>query len=285
MLIDSHCHIFTNRIVQNMKSRPAMVKELGLNVHDAQERLGPEDLSEYAQANGVDLCLLLPTALPDRVPAENDRFIGFTKDFSRLLTLGTLHPMMRDLSSEVMRLIDFGINGFKFCSFSQKFDISSPAVETMLAQVERVGRDRGIVPALVFDTFVRADFYFESDPNHLTTPSKLGNLIRRHPGINFIAAHMGGLLADFDDISRGLAPAENLYLDTSNASHTLQDHQFIELLRNYGSGHILFGTDWPWFLHAPETLGISSLLVRAGYDELAQRAVFGGNAVKLFGIG
>jgi uncharacterized protein len=284
MIVDCHCHIFTDRILENTKARPDMVNELKLNVGNAIRRLAPVALAESAEANGVDVCVLLPTAQPDKVRAENDRFIGLTTGLPRLRTLATLHAMMRGASDEIRRMFDLGIYGFKFSSFSQRFDLSSSEVAVMLTEVERLGRDRGTRPTAVFDTFAAADIYFDAHPDHLTTPSKLSGLVHRHPEINFIGAHMGGLLADFDELRRALLPAPNLYLDTSNAGHTLQGDQFIELLSIHGSSHILFGTDWPWFVHATELSKINSLLVKGGYDQLDRAAVFGENARRLFGF-
>lgn len=267
-----------------MKDRPLMVEELKLNVADSLPRLDPKSLKESAETNGVDLCVLLPTALPDKVRAENDRFIRLSAELTRLRTLATLHPMMRGISDEILRVFGLGINGFKFSSFSQRFDLSSREVNAMIEAVEQSGRQRGTQPVLVFDTFVRADTYFGAHPDHLTTPSKLAELIHRHPGINFVAAHMGGLLADFDELRQELPPAPNLYLDTSNAAHTLKKDQFIDLLRIHGSSHILFGTDWPWFSHATEIPKMRALLEQAGYDQLDQAEVFGENARRLFGF-
>jgi predicted TIM-barrel fold metal-dependent hydrolase len=284
MIVDCHCHIFTDRILENTKGRPDMVKELKLNVGHALQRLDPGALEESAEANGVDVCVLLPTAPPDKVRAENDRFIRFSAGLPRLRTFATLHPMMRDASDEILRMSDLGIHGFKFSSFTQRFDPSSREFEVMLTEVERLGRDGDTRPTLVFDTFAAADVYFGTQPNHLTSPSKLAGLVHRHPGINFIGAHMGGLLADFDELRGALLPAPNLYLDTSNAGHTLQEGQFIELLRIHGSSHILFGTDWPWFLHEAELSKIDSLLVKASYDQLDRTAVFGENSRRLFGF-
>jgi uncharacterized protein len=282
MIVDCHCHIFTDRILENTKARPDMVKELKLNVGNAFRRLDPGALEESAEANGVDVCVLLPTAPPDKVRAENDRFIQFSAGLPRLRTLATLHPMMQGASDEIRRMFNLGIYGFKFSSFTQRFDPSSREFEGLLNEVERLGRDGDKQPTLVFDTFAVADVYFGTQPDHLTTPSKLAGLVLRHPGINFIGAHMGGLLADFDELRRDLLPAPNLYLDTSNAGHTLQEDQFIELLRIHGSSHILFGTDWPWFVHAAELSKVDSLLVKASYDELDRAAVFGENARRLF---
>ena len=73
MFVDSHCHIFTNRIVRNVRDNPAMIEELKLNTHDALPRLEPKALEESAQANNVAACVLLPTAAPQKVRSENDR--------------------------------------------------------------------------------------------------------------------------------------------------------------------------------------------------------------------
>ena len=173
--------------------------------------------------------------------------------------------------------------GFKFSSFSQRFDVASNETEFMLAQIEGLGQSRGLTPAVVFDTFTRADIHFGARSDHLTLPSKLWNAAQRHPGINFVGAHMGGLLHDFVSCA-GSCPPRNLYLDTSNAAHTLEEGQFIELLKTHGASHIVFGTDWPWFDHSTELPKIRDLMTRAAYDETAQAAVFGGVAKKLFGF-
>ncbi len=284
MIVDCHCHIFTERIVDNVNAKPNMVRELKLNTYDALPRLDPRALEESAEANDVDFCVLLPTAGAEKARSENDRFIGFTAKYRRIKTLATLHPAMPDLSGEVMRMFDSGINGFKFSSFSQRFDLMSKEVEQMLTEIERLGVGRNTRPVLVFDTFNRADVHFAAYRNHLTTPFRLAQIAGRHQGINFVAAHMGGLLADFDELQGHLVPAQNLYLDTANAAHTLQEDQFVELLRVHGASQILFGTDWPWFVHEAELTIIGSLLEKAGYSESERRDVFGINAARLFGL-
>lgn len=284
MMIDAHCHIFTTKIVKNMQSRPDLLDRLHLNVWDAEERLEPKDLQESAENNNVASCLLLPSTGPKKIRDENDRFIGLTKIFPRLRTLATLHPMMSDSAAEIVRMLDAGITGFKFSSFSQRFDVSSPQMEILLTEMERAAQERSMKIAAVFDTFVQAQTYLGADSNHLTTPLRLSQLVERHPAINFVGAHMGGLLADFDELRRDLPPATNLYLDTSNAAHTLEEEQFVELLRIHGSSRILFGTDWPWFLHRHESAFVERLLKKAGYDESECSAVFEGNARKVYAL-
>ena len=154
----------------------------------------------------------------------------------------------------------------------------------MLSRLEKSGSDRRIRPAVVLDTFTRADLHFGADHEHVTIPSKLAEIVLRHPDINFVGSHMGGLAADFQELLRHLIPMANLYLDTSNAAHTLTRDQFVDLLKIHGPNHILFGTDWPWFEHAREIPVICSLLEEAGYSQSEQEAVFGENARKLFGF-
>lgn len=282
MIIDSHCHIFTKQIIQNVSSNSALVDSIKLDVAYAEQRLDPETLEQSAAANGVEICLLLPTAAPNKAPAENDRHLRFVAQWPRLRSLATLHPMMKDISDEIRRVFNLGIVGFKLSSFSQRFDLISREVEVMFSALEKSGSDCGIRSVVVLDTFTRADIHFGADQDHVTTPAKLTEIARRHSEIDFVGAHMGGLAADPDELLHELTPAANLFLDTSNAAHTLTNGEFIQLLKIHGPYHILFGTDWPWFHHAAEIPKIRSLLEEAGYNESEQQAVFGDNACRLF---
>ncbi len=264
MIVDSHCHIFTEQIIRNVSSNSALVESIKLDVEHAVQRLDPKALEQSAAANVVEICLLLPTAAPNKVRTENDRHFMLASKWPRLRSLATLHPMMKDLSDEIRRVFDLGIVGFKLSSFSQRFDLVSREVEEMLSVLERLGSDSGIRPVVVLDTFTRADIHFGANHDHLTTPAKLAEIARRRPEIDFVGAHMGGLAADPDELLRELTPAANLYLDTSNAAHTLTNGDFIQLLKMHGPYHILFGTDWPWFHHAAEIPKIRSLLERSG---------------------
>ena len=284
MVIDCHCHIFTKRIVDNMETRTDLVEQLHLNVQGAGPLLSPDALEQAAEANHLDVCVMLPSTGPKSVRAENDRFIQWSREFPRLRTFATLHPLMEGISEEILRMFDSGIMGFKYSSFSQRFDVASPESRVMLGEIERLGRERSTRPILVFDTFVAAEAHFRALPEHLTTPLKLAEIVSQHPELTVIAAHMGGLLADFEEIRRDLLPAPNLYLDTSNAAHTLTEEQFVELLQVHGSSHVLFGTDWPWFDHASEMALIGSLMEKAGYDRDDRARVFGTNARDLLGL-
>lgn len=284
MIIDCHCHIFTNKIIENVSTKRAMVEELGLNVQDAWQKSDPLLLEESALQNNVEVCLLLPTAAPDKVREENERHLKLASEYSRLRSLATLHPAMDDMAGEIRRIFQLGTRGFKFSSFSQRFELASPEVEAMLSAIGRIAEEFNWRPTIIFDTFTRADIHFGADPLHLTRPQTLTRVVRKHPEINFIGSHMGGLAEERDELRQHLTPCPNLYLDTSNAAHTLDEEDFIYLLNVHGPEHILFGTDWPWFHHAEEMSLIRSLLQKAVFNQSDQEAVFGGNACRLFGL-
>lgn len=284
MIIDSHAHIFNNRIVENVCARSDMLRVLKLNAVEAAHRLSPGDLHTSLEFQAFDACLLLPSAGPESVVRENDRFIGFTKEFSRLKTLATLHPAMNGIDCEIERVFDLGIRGFKFSTFSQRFDPLSRDSSKMFELIQRFGMRMGFAPMVALDTFVSADRFFGAHRDHLTTPTVLAEITREFNDLAVVAAHMGGLSAEFDEIRRCLQPTHNLYLDTSNAAHTLTAQEFVELLKIHGPSRILFGTDWPWFDHGSEVNLIRALLVEAGFDESERAEVMGNNAARLLGL-
>ena len=100
MLVDGHCHIFTRRIIENVKSKTAMVEQLKLNVVDALQRMEPQCLDKSAEDNHIDVCVVLPTATPEKAREENDAFYRLSSNFKKLRSVATLHPMMRGLSDE-----------------------------------------------------------------------------------------------------------------------------------------------------------------------------------------
>jgi len=134
------------------------------------------------------------------------------------------------------------------------------------------------------DTFYQAHCFFGTSPRYTTTPKRIGRLVKQYPGIPFIAAHMGGLTAPFADICNYLPPSANLFLDTSNAAHTLSKQEFIHLLKSHGEEHVIFGTDWPWFVPVSELALISGYLEEAGFSSRETGAVLGGNIARLLGI-
>ncbi len=284
MILDSHCHLFTGATMAHMGAMPAMLEELHLDVESASARLPAGAIQASAVEHGLHTCVLLPSASADKVRRVNQIYASAASRHGRLMTLGTLHPGMEGLHDEIRRLLRDGCRGIKLSSFSQRFDPTSRRSLDMLAALEGEGGARGARPVVVMDTYTRAHLHFDADPDHLTTPDRFMELVRRFPGLTFVGAHMGGLAADPDELLATVRPEPNLYLDTSNAGHVLPLEAFVELVQVHGPERILFGTDWPWFAHDLEVPFILRLLAVAGLDAGQRAAVMGGNALDLWGL-
>lgn len=280
-IIDAHCHLFSPGVIDSVERHRKPLGALHLDFGRVRRRLTPESLLASASASGVEACVVLHTANRDRIPVANRRALELHLGPTALHALGTAHPGLPDLERELHNLAHAGTRGLKFSSFSQAIDFSSGDTFALLEMAESTWHAEGMTPTVVLDTFVRADKVFGTESRFITRPATLSRLAARFPGINFIGAHMGGLAADFDEVLHDLPPADNLYLDTSNAAHTLSDEQFITLLKRHGAARILFGTDWPWFGHADEIPKILQLLEGAGYGEQDTRRVFRENAQDL----
>jgi len=284
MIIDAHVHLFTPKIIANVSAKSGMVAELHLQTDKATQRIGTAALGTALGLAGVHAALMLPTASANGVSEVNRAAMATAADCDYLNTAGTLHPECKDLQAELAALHATGIRAIKLCSFSQGFMLNAPATMAMFAQIETFNRNHTHHFFVVLDTFYKAAAYFGTDPRFTTDPACINRLVQTFPGITFVGAHMGGLTAPFEDIIRCLPAADNLYLDTSNADHTLNEAEFIQLLQVHGPNRILFGTDWPWFDPGEEIMLIEGLLDRAGYNVNDKAKVFGGNIAELLAI-
>jgi predicted TIM-barrel fold metal-dependent hydrolase len=284
MIIDAHIHLFTPAIVANVSQRRGLVAQLRLQTQAAPQRLGLASLATAMQGAGVDLALHLPTANAAGVANANERALAACSNHPFLATAGTLHPRAPDIPGHLARLKAAGVRAIKLCSFSQGFALDGGPAQAMWAAIETFNRQGETPFFVVLDTYYGAAEHFVCAPEHVTTPARLAGLVRDFAGIRFVGAHMGGLGAPEDILLSGLPAAPNLYLDTSNAAHTLSQDGFLKLLKIHGPEHILFGTDWPWFDPGEEIGLIDGLLKAAGFSKPQRSLVFGKNAAHLLGL-
>jgi predicted TIM-barrel fold metal-dependent hydrolase len=283
-ILDSHIHLFTLKVIGNVSRKTEMVRQLQLQTRDAGRRTTAEALYEDLLKARVSGALLLPTAGVDGVQKTNRACTTTASRFNWLYTAGTLHPGYPRNETELDYLRENGVRVLKFCSFSQGFALDSPAALRMFDSIRKANENSRAPFAVVLDTLQRADIHFGTLPEYNTTPEGLGKLADRYPEINFIGAHMGGLNAPFGEMRRYLTPRPNLFLDTSNEAHLLNPDDFLHLLAMHGPHHILFGTDWPWFIQQKEVEHIDGLLNRAGFSEGEKEDVFSGNLSRLLGM-
>lgn len=283
-ILDSHIHIFNARVIKNVIDRTELVNRLSLQEEGIYNRLDTGALLEDMESADVKAALMLPTSDVKNLTKVNRFCIDLADDIPELFTAGTLHPEYQNIEDELSFLNLAGIRVIKLCSFSQGFALKNTGTRKMFQKIQNFNKGSNKPFSLVLDTLTLADRYFGTDPKNTTTPGGFYDLAASFPGINFIGAHMGGLGASFDELDQDLKPLPNLFLDTSNASHTLTTDQFIQMLCTHGPEHILFGTDWPWFIHSEEVMRINGLMEKTGFNEQDKEAVFSTNLEIILGL-
>jgi predicted TIM-barrel fold metal-dependent hydrolase len=283
-ILDSHIHIFNSKIIENVISRTELVKTLCLHTEGIYDRLSSTALLNDMALGSVSAAVMLSTSDVGNLIKTNRACIKLAEGIPELFTAGTLHPDHSDIKKELCFLSSAGVRVIKLCSFSQGFALDHPKTRNMFKLIQDFNNNSEKPFSVLLDTLTLAHQYFGTDPQNTTTPQGFFRLASSFPGIDFIGAHMGGLGARFEELIRDLQPLPNLYLDTSNASHTLSTDQFVQMIQTHGSGHILFGTDWPWFLQSNEVKLVDGLLEKAGSSTQEKEAVFHGNLEKILGM-
>ena len=111
------------------------------------------------------------------------------------------------------------------------------------------------------------------------TAAELLAIVRRHPKLTFIAAHMGGP-DQLDDVTELLAGSA-IWLDTSLCSNREGERdKLIALLKNHDPDRLLFGTDTPWTDPKAEV----AFLENAGLSADTLDKIFYRNAAKLLNL-
>ena len=275
MIIDYHAHTFPEALA------PRALDALSGRSHllpfvDGTDRM----LAESMKKNGIDRSVVLSVATsPAQVTGINDSAARRMEERERLglIAYGAMHPDYADYHSELKRIKELGFPGIKLHPVYQGADLDDirllriydRCAELGLAVVLHGGFDIGFPgvkrcsPQMALHALrelkaVRADRAGREDSDAFPEADPA------HPGFRFVLAHMGGWL-EWEDVLR-LAPemleAGPVYLDTAfslgrfrpltdgywkeSDTAMLSDRLFVRIVRAYGPGRILFGTDSPW---------------------------------------
>ena len=263
MIVDFHAHCFPDELAHRVM--PAMEENAGVKA--ALDGTLGDLLGSMARA-GIGLAVPQHIATkPGQERTINQWAAGIQGE--KVLCFGTIHPGSPDWREEIKRLVDYGLKGVKFHGDFQDFYVDEPRMfpiyEALCAAGSIVLFHAGIDIA-------------RPHPCHCP-PKRLRTVIDRFPEGRWVAAHLGGYLS-WDEVEEHLL-GHPLYLDTSYTYHQLGPERMRELIRGHGVERVLFGSDSPWADQAAAVEQIRSL----GLTEEEERAVLGGNAERLLGLG
>ena len=282
MIIDFHTHTFPEQIAKRA------IAKLSGSAHIKSYSDGTlEDLKRSMKAAGIDYAVLLPVVTKPAQEKDINLLAVETNDCFRdtgILSFGGIHPDNENYREIIKNLAAHGIPGIKLHPVFQQtnFDdirylrIMECACENDMIILIHAGYDA---------SFPGADF---------ATPCRIRSVYDQlHPN-KLVLAHMGGwccwseaeeMLAGCDvylDTAFTLSPLRsNAEDDTAGEHHApLSREQFLRMVRNFRTDHILFGTDSPW----SDMVESIELIRESGLKPAEQEAVLGGNAAKLLNL-
>jgi uncharacterized protein len=293
-IIDSHLHLVTagmfRRLMQRRwELRPQALAALTAGTGrwtDRIKRLEGLTLRDHAEQwaaafdrAGVETGFFIAVGEGNE---ELGEFVGLNP--SRFQAWGSVvDPLAPEAAAAVGRFREWGLRGLKLYPPTQRFSASDRAVypvyEAAAEQRLPVLFHFGITVAPIYDLRF-------ADPLHLSAAA------RDFPEITFAVAHCG---AGFLREALFLAyHTENIWVDTSGTNNWREytpgepslESVFRDLLRAYGPGRIMFGTDstLPAEYREPILSEQHGLFRRLTASEEECAAIFSGNARRLFSL-
>lgn len=264
-------------------------------------------------AMGIDVAVLSPAppqyhyGIPpdagrDVARVINDQIAGIVDERSdRFVGLGTVPMQAPDLAmAELDRLMGLGLRGVEIGTNVNGAELSDTSFRPFFARAEELG-------ALVFlhpngfpeGRRLSKHYFMNVIGNPLDSTVAVSHLIfdgvlDAHPGLKILVAHGGGFLAAYAGRMdhayrvradcRGRIPRRptsylgRLYFDTV----VFTTDQLEYLVKQYGSQHLLLGTDYPFDMGMDDPVGFVEGARRLTRAEKA--AILGHNAARLLRI-
>lgn len=284
---------------------------------DADRRPQMTDLATRLSdmdAMGIDLQVIMPPppqcyyTVPPDIAAQasrmvNDGIAAFAAQRpDRFASLGTV-PMQDGAAAveELERCMGrLGFKGVQVLTNVAGNELSDPAYAGFWAAAERLGAVVLIHPNGFTEARRLSRFYFNNVVgNPFDTSVALHYLIfdgvmERHPGLKLIAVHGGGFLPAYSGrIDHAWGARSDCHGELPNPPTTylkrvffdsvvFTPHQLDNLIKVFGAGHVLMGTDYPYDMAEYDPIGHLASLETL--DPATMAAIAGGNAQTLFGL-
>ncbi len=235
------------------------------------------DMREAALAAGKGPPEEVAQQMIERLKRRNDWTCRTARDHPSLVPFISVDPSMGPdgVVAEVRRCREQGAVGIKLHPSSQRFNPDDPNLWPLYPEAESLE-----MPVLSHGGF----FPMDPESSDHSRPRAFARILRAHPRLRFVLAHMGNGYID-----ESLAMAEefpNLHFDSSSVIEgtieppQMSDEEAVALVRRFGAERILFGSDWPWFHPVRDIDRIEALPLS---DE-EKRLILGENARRVLGI-
>lgn len=261
MIIDTHAHIFPDKIAQKASD--------GISAFYGGMKVGYDGtlgaLIEEGTAAGVDRFIVQSVAtVPSQVRAINDFISESVRKYpDKLIGFGALHPDFDDIAGETERIISLGLKGIKLHSDFQQFFVD----DEFAYPIYEICADKGL-PIL---------FHVGDDRYDFSSPERLLRVVKRFPKLTVIAAHLAGW--SMWDRGAELFEHSGVYADCSSSLYAMSPEHAAELIRKIGVDRVMWGTDYPMWGAAEELERFDKLPLSEDEKEM----ILSKNALRVLG--
>ena len=235
-IIDSHCHIYPDKIAgKAVEAISHFYEGLSWEHHDGTtdtlirsgNEVGITHFVVHSVATTPKQVSSINHFIADKMNSANGAFIG----------LGAMHPDSENMEADVQEILDLGLYGVKVHPDFQKFQADSPKAFHMYELLEDAG-----LPLLMHTGDYRYDY---------SNPDRVANILKNFPKLKLIGAHFAGWSV-WEEAAKVLPDYPNLWVDTSSSFPCIKPERAKELIRLYGSERVMFGTDYPLWVQQPD---------------------------------
>lgn len=265
MIIDFHTHAFNPKI-----ARRAVDKLEAISGLTPYTRGLVSELTDRFDEWGVDKGVMLSIATkPSQQKVINDWAAQINEENDRIIAFGSVHPDAEDAIEEIDRIKELGLYGIKLHPDYQSFMVDDPKLDDIYEHIAETG-----LPVIF-----HAGFDCMSPELIHCPPERTAKMLKRHPDMKVILAHLGGndMWQDVYDMLAGMDG--ELYFDTSFTA-ACPDELMKKIIDRHGCQRILLGSDCPW----ESTQKMIEKILRLNLSDDEREAVLGLNAARLLGL-
>ncbi|MDE6679217.1 MAG: amidohydrolase family protein [Ruminococcus sp.] len=259
-IIDSHAHIFPEKIAENATVNIGAFYDLHMESCGISKKL-----IESGSKIGVAKYLVCSTATtPHQISSINAFIANECRQNNCFFGLGTTHPDSENIEADIQQIKSLGLHGVKLHPDFQKFDADSREAFRIYEMIE------GEMPLLIHCGDNRYDY---------SAPQRIANIHKNFPKLKLHSAHLGGYQR-WEEAEEFLAGLENVVFDISSSMAFMPAERVVNMIRKYGVEKCFFGSDFPMWSHEEELERFLNL----GFTVQENRMILSENFRRFYGI-
>ena len=238
-VIDCHCHIYPEKIAQRAAGSVGDFYNIPMFTLDGTSA----KLLELCENTPITHHVVCSVATkPATVETINTFIAEQCQIHPNFIGVATMHQDYEDPEREINRAIEMGLKGIKLHPDTQEVNLDDPRLMNVYEIIA------GRIPLMVHTGDYRYDY---------SHPRRLKKVLSTFPDLVVNAAHFGGW--SVYDYAFELLECERCFVDACSSMEYLGPRRTLELVRAYGTDHVMFGSDFPMWNPATELERLTQL--------------------------